>query len=216
MITSTSSATSSSGATSSAKTDATSDPSAAQDRFLKLLVAQLNNQDPMNPMDNAQMTSQMAQINTVTGIQQLNETVKSLTSQFAAQQMLHGAAMLGHDVLMPGSTLNIEGGVAKGAIDLASSSDNVTINILSPGGQLLESLNLGAKTEGRHTFEWDASAYQGQTVKFTVAASAGNQGVTSTPLVRSSIESISNDNGLMKLNLKGGTSVSYNDVTAIL
>ncbi|MBX9833033.1 MAG: flagellar hook assembly protein FlgD, partial [Burkholderiaceae bacterium] len=47
----------------------------AQDRFLKLLVAQLNNQDPMNPLDNAQMTSQIAQINTVTGIQQLNETV---------------------------------------------------------------------------------------------------------------------------------------------
>ena len=47
---------------------------AQQDRFLKLLVAQLNNQDPMNPMDNAQMTSQMAQINTVSGIQQLNET----------------------------------------------------------------------------------------------------------------------------------------------
>lgn len=50
------------------------DPAAAQDRFLKLLVAQLNNQDPMNPLDNAQMTSQIAQINTVTGIQQLNQT----------------------------------------------------------------------------------------------------------------------------------------------
>ena len=48
------------------------DSAAAQDRFLKLLVAQLNNQDPMTPMDNAQMTSQIAQINTVTGIQQLN------------------------------------------------------------------------------------------------------------------------------------------------
>jgi flagellar basal-body rod modification protein FlgD len=202
--------------TTATKTDNAADPAAAQDRFLKLLVAQLNNQDPMNPMDNAQMTSQIAQINTVTGIQQLNDTVKGLVSQFSAQQMLHGAAMLGHDVLMPGSTLNIENGVAKGAIDLASSSDNVTINIFSPGGQLLESLNLGAKAEGRHTFEWDASAYQGQTVKFTVAASAGNQGVTSTPLISSSIESISNDNGLMKLNLKGGTSVSYNDVTAIL
>ncbi|MEG0141807.1 MAG: flagellar hook capping FlgD N-terminal domain-containing protein, partial [Comamonas sp.] len=55
------------------------DPNEAQDRFLKLLVAQLNNQDPMNPMDNAQMTSQMAQINTVTGIQQLNQTMQSMS-----------------------------------------------------------------------------------------------------------------------------------------
>ena len=57
--------------------DPNTDPAAAQDRFLKLLVAQLNNQDPMNPLDNAQMTSQMAQINTVTGIQQLNQTMAS-------------------------------------------------------------------------------------------------------------------------------------------
>jgi flagellar basal-body rod modification protein FlgD len=64
---------------------------AAQDRFLKLLVAQLNNQDPMNPMDNAQMTSQMAQINTVTGIQQVNETLKSLAEQFSAMQVLQAA-----------------------------------------------------------------------------------------------------------------------------
>ena len=62
------------------------DPAQAQDRFLKLLVAQLNNQDPMNPMDNAQMTSQMAQINTVTGIQQLNDTMKSMNAQFSSLQ----------------------------------------------------------------------------------------------------------------------------------
>ncbi|MGI9133999.1 MAG: flagellar hook assembly protein FlgD, partial [Rhodoferax sp.] len=69
---------------------ALSDANASQDRFLKLLVAQLNNQDPMNPMDNAQMTSQMAQINTVTGIQQLNETMNSMSSQYASIQMLKG------------------------------------------------------------------------------------------------------------------------------
>ena len=51
---------------------------ASQDRFLKLLVAQLNNQDPLNPMDNAQMTTQMAQINTVSGIQELNATLKGM------------------------------------------------------------------------------------------------------------------------------------------
>ena len=63
--------------TTATKSNAATDPNAAQDRFLKLLVAQLNNQDPMNPLDNAQMTSQMAQINTVTGIQQLNQTMQA-------------------------------------------------------------------------------------------------------------------------------------------
>ncbi|OZA55313.1 MAG: flagellar biosynthesis protein FlgD, partial [Acidovorax sp. 17-64-282] len=97
MINSATSATSGSTAVSTTATraDTTTDASAGQDRFLKLLVAQLNNQDPMNPLDNAQMTSQIAQINTVTGIQQLNDTVKGLVSQFAAQQMLQGSAMVG-------------------------------------------------------------------------------------------------------------------------
>ena len=63
-----------------------SDPQAMQDRFLKLLVEQLKNQDPMNPMENAEMTSQIAQINTVTGIQQLNSTMSSITTQFNALQ----------------------------------------------------------------------------------------------------------------------------------
>jgi Flagellar hook capping protein len=99
MITSTTSATSATSGssalgTTATPTDAATDPAAAQDRFLKLLVAQLNNQDPMNPMDNAQMTSQIAQINTVTGIQQLNDTVAGLVNQFSAQQMLQGSAMV--------------------------------------------------------------------------------------------------------------------------
>ena len=60
---------------------------------LSYLVAQLNNQDPMNPMDNAQMTSQIAQINTVSGIQQLNETMKSHgVSNSTSMQVLQGAA----------------------------------------------------------------------------------------------------------------------------
>ena len=62
-----------------------------QNQFLTLLVAQLKNQDPTAPMDNAQMTSQMAQISTVTGIEKLNDTVNSVTSQFSTVQMLQGS-----------------------------------------------------------------------------------------------------------------------------
>ncbi len=99
---STSQATSTTASTSTAASDA----NASQDRFLKLLVAQLNNQDPMNPMDNAQMTSQMAQINTVTGIQQVNETLKSMATQFSSLQVMQGTSMVGRDVLIQGNTLS--------------------------------------------------------------------------------------------------------------
>lgn len=192
-----------------------SDATAAQDRFLKLLVAQLNNQDPMNPMDNAQMTSQMAQINTVTGINKLNETMSNMVSQLLSTQILQSASMVGHNVLMAGNTLNVSNGVAAGAVDVGASADTVTVEIQSPGGQVLDTFNLGAKDAGRHEFTWDASAYSGQTVKLAVKASIGGKSVAATPMTVDTIESVSNESGVLKLNLKNGSSVSYSDVAAI-
>ena len=80
------------------RTVTTKNDAGSEDRFLKLLVAQMQNQDPLNPMDNAQVTSQMAQINTVSGIEKLNTTVPGLNSQFVQLQALQGATLVGRDV----------------------------------------------------------------------------------------------------------------------
>ena len=190
---------------------------AQQDRFLKLLVAQLNNQDPMNPMDNAQMTSQMAQINTVSGIQQLNETMKSMASQFTSMQVMQGASMLGHDVMVQSNTLSVDAGKAKGAIDLQGDASSVSVQILSPGGQLLDTLNLGAMTTGRHTFEWDASNYKdAASPMFKIVASSGKQSVAATALARDTITSIGTSGGTMNIQLKGRDAVTYDSIQAIL
>ena len=196
-------------------TNSVSDATEAQDRFLKLLVAQLNNQDPMNPMDNAQMTSQMAQINTVTGINKLNETMSSMVSQLLSTQILQSASMVGHNVLMAGNTLTIQNKVAAGAVELGASADSVTVEISSPGGQVLGTFDMGAKNAGRHEFTWDASAYEGQTVKLSVKASIGGKSVSASPMTVETIESVSNESGVLKLNLANGNSVSYTDVAAI-
>jgi flagellar basal-body rod modification protein FlgD len=205
--------------TSSASTSKPSqtDASAQQDRFLKLLVAQLNNQDPMNPMDNAQMTSQMAQINTVSGIQQLNETIQSMATQFTSLQTLQGAAMIGREVLTEGNTLTVNAGVGKAAVSLSSSADKVTVQVMSPGGQLLDTINLGAKSAGTHNFEWNAAAYTGVgNPTFKVTASQGKNAVAATPLTRSTVESVSNAPDGMTLSLKGGGTVKYDAIKTIL
>src|SRR3954467_11497534 len=80
----------------------------AADRFLKLLVAQMQNQDPLNPMDNAQVTSQMAQINTATGIDKLNATAQGLSAQFIQLQAMQGASLVGRDVIVAGNKLSID------------------------------------------------------------------------------------------------------------
>ena len=121
-ITSNSSSTGVDSASTGTKNINANDAANSQDRFLKLLVAQLNNQDPMNPLDNAQMTSQIAQINTVTGIEQLNSTVKGMVSQFASQQLLQGSAMVGRQVLVEGDSMaiNAETNIAYGALDVSA------------------------------------------------------------------------------------------------
>jgi flagellar basal-body rod modification protein FlgD len=209
---------SSSAATAAPKaTTAASDANASQDRFLKLLVAQLNNQDPMNPMDNAQMTSQMAQINTVTGIQQVNETLKNMAEQFTAMQVLQGSSMVGHNVLLEGNTLTPVDGVAKGALDLAGRAESVKVDVFSPGGQLVDTINVGAKDAGRHHFDWDASKYNGGgTLTFKVTATLGGKDIAATQLSSDKVLSVGTDNGAMTVQLQNRGSTAYSSVKAIL
>ncbi|WP_326541664.1 flagellar hook assembly protein FlgD [Pseudorhodoferax sp.] len=207
---------SSSGTSSTNKND--SSAQAVQDRFLKLLVAQLDNQDPMNPLDNAQMTSQIAQLNTVTGIENLNATVNNVLSQMASMQALQGAAMVGHDVLTEGSALQVTDGVGRGAFDLATNADSVKVQVRTAGGTLVDTIDLGSQTAGRHSFEWNGSAYTGSTagLTFSVLPSASNTAVTATALQRSRVESVSNENNVLTLQLAGGKSLAYSNVKAIL
>ncbi|MES2581494.1 MAG: flagellar hook assembly protein FlgD [Pseudomonadota bacterium] len=199
------------------KTAGQTSADAQQDRFLKLLVAQLNNQDPMNPMDNAQMTSQMAQINTVSGIQQLNETMKSMAGQFASMQTMQSANMIGHGVMLQSNTLSIDAGKARGAIDLEGIATSVNVQILSPGGQVLDTINLGPKAAGRHSFEWDASSYNGTAnPTFKVVATNGKTNVASTALAQDTVTSIGTGSNGMSIQLKGREAVGYGDIQAIL
>ena len=116
----------------------TANDAGSADRFLKLLVAQMRNQDPLNPMDNAQVTSQMAQINTVNGIEKLNRTVESLSGQFVQMQALQGASLVGRDVVVPGNLLDIENGVGQGGYELSGPADAVKVEVLAPSGQVVQ------------------------------------------------------------------------------
>ena len=205
-----------SGATASSPAAANSSGS-AEDRFLKLLVAQLSNQDPMNPMDNAQMTSQMAQISTVTGVGQVNDTLKSLATQLSSLQMLQGSSLVGHDVLVESSTLALENGKTSGAIDLAGKADNVKIEILSAGGQVVDTIDLGAQGAGRHGFAWDAAGHLATgTPTYRIKASLGGASVAATPLARAKVVSVGSENGAMNVQLQGLGSVAYTSVKTIL
>ncbi len=196
-------------------TAATANESAAADRFLKLLVTQMKNQDPLNPMDNAQITSQMAQISTVSGIEKLNTTVSGLNGQFVQLQALAGASLVGHDVTLAGHRLSIQDGVGVGGVELAATAESVKVEILSPGGQVVDTLDLGTQAAGRHGFTWDASKLKDtEGYGFRVTAKTGTVAVDSTPLMRDHVQAVSADGGTLVLQTRYSGSVAYSDVKA--
>lgn len=163
------------------------------------------------------MTSQMAQINTVSGIQQLNETMKSIAGQFTSMQVMQGASMIGHGVMVKSNTLSIDAGKARGAVDLEGNASSLSVQIMSPGGQILDTINLGSKTAGRHSFEWDASSYNGvANPTFKVVATNGKQNVAATALAQDTITSIGTSGGVMSVQLKGRDAIGYDAIEAIL
>ena len=125
-------------------------------------------------MDNAQVTSQMAQINTVNGIEKLNKTVEGLSGQFVQLQALQGATLVGRDVVVPGNILDINEVVGQGGFDLTGPADHVKVEVLSASGQVVGTLNLGAQSSGMHSFDWNAgTADNTQGLRFRVTATSG-------------------------------------------
>ncbi|MDM0014743.1 flagellar hook capping FlgD N-terminal domain-containing protein [Variovorax sp. J22P168] len=206
---------------SSSATAAAADASTSseiQDRFLKLLVAQMNNQDPMNPMDNAQMTTQMAQINTVTGIESLNATMKNMASQQAASQMLQAGSMVGRKVLAEGNTLAIDGTTAVGAIELSGAAKEVKVQVSTASGQLIDTVSLGTLEAGQHGFSLDASGYpSGSSLTFKVVATAADgSAVPTTSLMRDQVVAVGSNADGLTLTLLGAGTTPYTQIHSVL
>jgi len=187
------------------------------DRFLKLLVTQMQNQDPLNPLDNAQVTSQMAQISTVTGLEKLNTTVGGLNTQFMQSQAMQGAALVGHDVAVQGNTLRQNGAAADGGFELSSKADQVKIEISTAGGTVVDTVTQSGLDAGRHSFDWTVpSSLQGTALSFKVTATAAGQSVSAMTLQHEKISAVSTFNNQLALELNGGERVAYDAVWAFL
>ena len=196
-------------------TPATKNDAASADRFLKLLVAQMQNQDPLNPMDNAQVTTQMAQINTVAGIEKLNTTVQGLNAQFVQMQALQGASLVGRDVTVPGNRFAVDGARAEAGFELDGPADQVTVEVLNAAGHVVDTLDLGAAGSGAQAFEWDASGVADPASHtFRVGARLGAAAVGATALMLDRVTSVATGGSGLTLALERSGSVGYGDVRA--
>jgi len=129
-----------------------------QDRFLKLLVTQMRNQDPLNPMENAEVTTQIAQISTVNGIDKLNETLKGMETSFLAAQTLQAGSLVGRGVLGDGDSMLLEQGVGTAGFVLDAPATDVQIKVFNAQGAQVHTQTLDAVRAGTTMIEWDGKS----------------------------------------------------------
>lgn len=224
----TSSTSSTSGTSSTASLDAVLNPDRTKKKaeqgsaeaFLNMLVTQMKNQDPLNPMDNAQVTSQIAQINTVTGINKLNETMTTLNAAYASSQSMQAASLIGKNVLSPGKNLQLTsaGAVAGGVLE--SSADKVKVSIYDKDSQLVATEDLGAQGAGNFLFTWDGKDKDGNALPvgnytFKLEATKGTTAVKATSTQAGTVSAVSLTSTGFQLQV-GDNMVNYTDVKQII
>ena len=168
------------------------------DSFMTLLVTQLKNQDPTKPMENAEMTSQLAQINTVNGIQELNTTLEGITGQIDAGQTLQATALIGQGVLVPGDRVlvgkgseDVEGvATTPFGVELTSPADEVKVTLTNGAGEVVRTFDVGPLDAGVESFAWDGKLSKSEggadvpvgEYKVSVSATQGGEPVAVTTL----------------------------------
>ncbi|GHD76206.1 flagellar hook assembly protein FlgD [Vogesella fluminis] len=203
------------------KNKATSNAEDIQNRFLKLLTTQLKTQDPSNPMDNAQMTSQMAQISTVSGLESVNQSIKALSDNQSASQSLLATLMIGRHALIPGNEISLSSGAAKAVVDFPQSASNAVVTIKNAAGVVVSEIKLGAQTAGQLTVGWDgknAAGVQQPDGQYSISVQAvnGSVAVDAKILNPVKISSVAIDKGVSSLVLENGKRMSMSDVTQLI
>lgn len=195
-----------------------------QDSFMTLLVAQLQNQDPLNPLDNAEMTSQLAQINTVNGIAELNQTLAGINQQIDEGRTLQAASLIGKGVLVPGDRILVgdEATTTPVGIELPRSADSVQVTIVSASGQVIRSFEPFSMQAGVRALNWNGRMQDGTAAppgayRAVVQASSGDQAVNATVLNYALVSGVTNSDRGPLLDLGGvAEQISLDDIRQIL
>ena len=186
--------------------------------FLKMLTVQLQNQDPMNPMDNAAMTSQLAQLNQVDGINKLNTSVNSLVAQMQSANFMNLSSSVGKTALASGSQVYFSGHAVGMAAKLDAPAASLKAVIRDSNSQIVNQFDFGATPSGTTDFIWDGGDDAGKQVMagmYTLELTAtDDQGRTTSPTsyVGAMVTSIGQEGSDMKVGLSDGRNILTTDI----
>lgn len=194
-----------------------------QQDFINLMITQLRNQDPFEPLQSGEFIGQLAQFGTVSGIGELKDTVSDLASSLISNQTLEATNLIGKNALVPSDNLSLESDEStKGAIAVNTPSNNVTVSIFDAAGKLVQTLPIGVVNSGLQDFEWDGIDASGNQAEpgeyfFSAVGVQGENNVAFDTFSYKEIESISlgENASSIRLNVSNGSELKISEILKI-
>lgn len=195
-----------------------------QDDFLELMLTQMKNQDPFQPADNGEFIAQMAQFSTVSGIEQMNQSLENLSTSLAGNQALEAASLLDRQVLVAGSQIALgEEGVVDGIYELSGSSQATIASIYDSSGSLVKQIQLGSQVSGQHSFSWDGTLDDGSRApvgdySIEVNYTGGGTTTAADTWLQKTIKSVNlpNNGAEVVINTNDGSQLNLSEIYQIL
>ena len=203
------------------KQETTQNKELGKNEFLNLLVAQLNNQNPLEPQGNGEFIAQLAQFSQVEGIEKLNTSMGSMLSSFQSSQALQASSLVGRKVIIPSDKAVVDTSESfKASTVLPVSSSNVYVNVYNNAGALVSRVNLGEQAAGNVSFIWDGKDSSGNvappgTYKFEEQATYGSDTKALSTMLPANVDSVTLGGNELMLNLAGLGSVPLSQVQVI-
>jgi len=192
-----------------------------KNEFLNLLVAQLNNQNPLEPQGNGEFIAQLAQFSQVEGIEKLNTSMGSLLSGYQSSQALQASSMVGRKVIIPTDKAVVDTSESfKASLLLPTSSSNVYVNVYDRAGTAVSRINMGEQAAGNVSFIWDGKDASGNllppgTYKFEAQASYQGETKGLQTMLPANVDSVTLGGSELMLNLAGLGTVPLSQVQVI-
>lgn len=209
----------------------TKDNELGQTAFLELMITQLSNQDPLSPQDNGEFIAQLAQFSSVEGLERLNENFDDFSSSFTSNRALQASSLVGSAVTVPGDTgFLLEGQLIAATAVLPATTSDLSVNIYSQAGELVQQFPVGAQNAGDVAIRWDGLNLEidGEIIQstggasepvgagkytFEITASQGGKQEELATAVSANVNSVTVEpDGNIVLNLAGIGAVNLSDV----
>jgi len=195
--------------------------SLGQAEFLKLMMAQLKNQDPMAPMENGEFLGQMAQFSTVNSIGEMSKQLQGLADQMASSRLLSSGSLIGRSILSNGSYGELaEGKSLDGAVRITEPVDGAVVYVRNAIGQVMETFELGPSGAGDYPFSWDGALPGGVNAmpgryQVDVAVTRNGKTEAAKAMLYIPVNSVSMQGSEIVLNLQNGTKVPLSQVSTM-